>query len=144
MNRKRVLIVCTGNSARSQIAEALLRHEGGEFYEVYSAGTHPGTVRPEAVSVMRDIGIDISAQRSKPVSEFQGQHFDFVLTVCDKAREDCPAFGGETQRLHWPFEDPADFVEGGEERLHAFRRLRDRIHSRVMVFLGEGAYEPER
>lgn len=93
---------------------------------------------------MREIGVDISAQCSKPITEFEGQHFDFVLTVCDKAREDCPAFGGETKRLHWPFEDPADFVEVGEERLYAFRRLRDRIHSRVMVSLGEGAYEPER
>lgn len=144
VNRKRVLILCTGNSARSQIAEAFLRHEAGDFYEVYSAGTHPVTVRPEAVTVMREVGLDISAQRSKPVTEFQGQHFDFVLTVCDKAREECPSFAGETQRLHWPFEDPADFVEVGEERLHAFRRLRDRIHSRVMVFLGEGAYKPGR
>lgn len=126
------------------MAEALLRHEAGEFYEVYSAGTHPGAVRPEAVTVMREIGIDISAQRSKPVTEFQGEYFNFVLTVCDKAREECPVFGGETQRLHWPFEDPANFIEGGEERLRAFRRLRDRIHSRVMVFLGEGAYEPGR
>jgi arsenate reductase len=77
------------------MAEALLRHEAGEFYEVHSAGTHPGTVRPEAVTVMREIGIDISAQRSKPVTEFQGEHFNFVLTVCDKAREECPAFAGK-------------------------------------------------
>jgi len=142
VNKKRVLIVCTGNSVRSQIAEALLRHEAGEFYEVYSAGTHPGSVRPEAVSVRYEIGVDISAQRSKPLTEFYGQRFDFILTVCDKARDECPAFARETQRLHWAFEDPAGFVEIGEERLRAFRRLRDRIHSRVMVFLGEGAYEP--
>ena len=143
MNKKRILIVCTGNSARSQMAEALLRHEAGDLYEVFSAGTHPGAVRPEAVTVMREISVDISAQRSKPVTEFQGQQFDFIITVCDKAREECPVLSGETERLHWPFEDPASFIEVGEERLRAFRRLRDRIHSRVMVFLGEGAYGSE-
>jgi arsenate reductase len=140
VEKKRVLIICTGNSARSQMAEALLRHEAGDFYEVISAGTHPGEVRPEAVAVMREISVDISAQRPKSVTEFQGQHFDFILTVCDKAREECPVFSGETERLHWPFEDPAGFIEVGEERLRAFRRLRDRIHARVMVFLGEGTY----
>ena len=89
---------------------------------------------------MLDLGIDISAQRSKALTEFEGQKFDFVITVCDKAREECPVFPGEPQRLHWPFEDPAAFTETGEERLHAFSKLRDRIHARVMVFLGEGAY----
>ncbi len=138
MSKKRVLIVCTGNSARSQITEGLLRHESGDLYEVFSAGTHPAPVRSEAVAVMRDIGIDISAQRSKPVSEFEGQRFDYVITVCDKAREECPVFPGETQRLHWPFQDPATFTETGEAQLDAFRKLRDRIHGRVMVFLGEG------
>jgi arsenate reductase len=122
------------------MAEALLRHEAGDLYEIFSAGTHPAPVRPEAVTVMREISVDISAQRTKPVTEFQGQHFDFILTVCDKAREECPAFPGETERLHWTFEDPASFIEVGEERLYAFRRLRDRIHSRVRVFLGEGTY----
>ena len=122
------------------MAEALLRHEADDLYEVFSAGTHPGAVRPEAVAVMREISVDISTQRPKSVTEFQEQHFDFALTVCEKAREECPVFPGEAARLHWPFEDPASFIEVGEERLHAFRRLRDRIHSRVMVFLGEGAY----
>ena len=89
---------------------------------------------------MREISIDISGQRSKPLAEFEGQAFDFVITVCDKAREECPVFSGAPERLHWPFEDPALFVEEGDERLAAFRRLRDRIHARVMVFLGEGAY----
>lgn len=140
MKKRRVLIICTGNSARSQMAEALLRHEAGDLYEVFSAGTHPALVRPEAVTVMREISIDISAQRPKPIAEVQGQLFDFVITVCDKAREECPVFSGETKWLHWPFEDPASFIEVGKERLHAFRRLRDRIHSRVMVFLGEGTY----
>jgi arsenate reductase len=140
VKKKRVLIICTGNSARSQMAEALLRHEASEFYEIFSAGTHPAPVRPEAVTVMREISVDISAQRPKPIAEFQGQQFDFIITVCDKAREECPVFSGETKWLHWPFEDPASFIEVGKERLHAFRRLRDRIHSRIMVFLGEGTY----
>jgi arsenate reductase (thioredoxin) len=105
VNKKLVLIICTGNSARSQMAEALLRHEAGDLYEVFSAGTNPGAGRPEAVTVMREISVDISAQRSKPMTMFQGQPFDFIITVCDKAREECPVLSGETERLHWPFED---------------------------------------
>ena len=133
-------MVCSGNSARSQMAEALIRHEAGEMFEVSSAGTHPAQVRVEAVAVMRELEIDISSQRSKPLTEFEGRNFDFVITVCDKAREECPIFSGAPERLHWPFEDPAAFTETGEGRLHAFRKLRDKIHARVMVFLGEGAY----
>lgn len=133
-------MVCSGNSARSQMAETLIRHEAGDMFEVSSAGTHPAQVRVEAVAVMRELDIDISSQRSKPLTEFEGQNFDFVITVCDKAREECPIFSGAPERLHWPFEDPAGFTETGEGRLHAFRKLRDRIHARVMVFLGEGAY----
>jgi len=140
VERQRVLIVCTGNSARSQMAEGLIRHEADDRFDVFSAGTHPTQVRAEAVAVMRELGIDISGQRSKPLLEFDGQTFDFVITVCDRAREECPAFSGTPERLHWPFEDPAAFTEVGEERLNAFRRLRDKIHARVMVFLGEGAY----
>ena len=140
MTKERVLIVCTGNSARSQIAEGLIRHEAGERFEVFSAGTQPTQVRAEAIQVMRELDIDISAHRSKPLTEFQGQEFDFVITVCDKAREECPVFSGVPERLHWPFEDPAAFTEIGEARLQAFRKLRDKIHARVMVFLGEGAY----
>lgn len=122
------------------MAEALIRHEAGDVFEVSSAGTHPAPVRVEAVAVMRELNIDIASQRSKPLMEFEGQKFDFVITVCDKAREECPVFSGVPERLHWPFEDPAAFIEVGEQRLHAFRRLRDKIHARVMVFLGEGAY----
>ena len=133
-------MVCSGNSARSQMAEALIRHEAADVFEVSSAGTQPAQVRVEAVAVMRELDIDISSQRSKPLTEFEGQNFDFVITVCDKAREECPIFSGAPERLHWPFEDPAGFTETGEGRLHAFRKLRDRIHARVMVFLGEGAY----
>jgi arsenate reductase (thioredoxin) len=135
--RKRVLFLCTGNSARSQMAEGLLRHEAGELFEVFSAGTHPTQVRPEAIAVMNEIGSDISGHRSKSIDEFEGQDLDTVITVCDDAEESCPVFSGQTQRLHWPFEDPAA-VEGTEEqRKDAFRKVRDRIRGRIMVFLGE-------
>jgi arsenate reductase len=138
--KRRLLFVCTGNSARSQIAEGLLRHEAGDEYDVFSAGTDPAGVRPEAVAVMRELWIDISGQQSKSLDEFIGQHFDYVITVCDKAKEKCPVFPGETVRLHWPFDDPARIQGSAEERLAEFRRLRDAIHARLMVFLGEGAY----
>lgn len=134
-DKKRVLILCTGNSARSQMAEGLFRHEGGDRFEVFSAGTKPSLVRPEAVSAMKEIGIDISAHRSKSVDEFIGQPLDVVITVCDNARESCPVFPGTTQRLHWPFEDPAAMRGSESERMAAFRRIRDQIHGRIMVFL---------
>jgi len=132
---QRVLILCTGNSARSQMAEGLLRHIAGERFEVASAGTRPARVRSEAIAVMREIGIDIRGHRSKSVDEFAGQPFDFVITVCDNARESCPVFPAGT-RLHWSFEDPAA-VEGDEpERLAAFRRIRDQIRARLEAFAG--------
>src|SRR5579862_9405708 len=104
MDKKRVLILCTGNSARSQMAEGLLRHDAGDRFTVESAGTKPSVVRPEAIAVMAELGIDISAQRSKHVAEFAGQPFDYVITVCDNARESCPVFPGATKRLHHSFE----------------------------------------
>jgi arsenate reductase len=123
----RVLILCTGNSARSQMAEGLLRHASGGRIEVESAGTHPSVVRPEAIAVMREIGIDISAQRSKSVDAFAGQSFDLVVTVCDSARETCPVYPGHAIRRHQAFADPA-VVSGPESvRLAAFRRVRDEI-----------------
>jgi arsenate reductase (thioredoxin) len=134
-SKKRVLILCTGNSARSQMAEGLLRDEGGDCFEVFSAGTKPSTVRPEAISVMKEIGIDISGHRSKSVDEFIGQPLDFVITVCDNAKESCPVFPGATKRLHWPFEDPAAKQGTEAERLADFRRIRDQVHARIMVFL---------
>lgn len=137
-DKKRVLILCTGNSARSQMAEGLLRNEAGDRYEVYSAGTKPSSVRPEAISVMKEIGIDISGHRSKSVDEFAGQELDYVITVCDNAKESCPIFPGTTKRLHWPFEDPASVQGSEDERKAAFRKVRDQIHGRIMVFLGEG------
>jgi arsenate reductase len=134
--KKRVLILCTGNSARSQMAEGLLRHLGGGRFEVESAGTHPGRVRPEAVEAMREVGIDISGHRSKSVDEFAGQEFDYVITVCDHAREHCPVFPARTERVHWSFEDPA--AAGGDEaaRLAVFRRVRDEIKERLSEWAG--------
>lgn len=132
---QRALILCTGNSARSQMAEGLLRADGGPRFEVHSAGTHPSFVRPEAIAVMSELGIDISGHRSKSVEEFLGQPFDYVITVCDRARESCPVFPETAQRVHWSFEDPAA-VEGDEEtRLAAFRRIRDQIRSQLRPFI---------
>ena len=133
-DRKRVLILCTGNSARSQMAEGLLRDMAGERFEVASAGVSPTHVRPEAIEVMREIGIDISAHRSKSVDEFTGQEFDYVITVCDNANQECPIFPGKTKRIHWSIEDPA-VVEGEEDaRLAAFRRGRDELSERLKNF----------
>ena len=124
-NKKRVLILCTGNSARSQMAEGLLRHNAGDRFEVESAGTKASFVRPEAIAVLRELGIDISRHHSKNVNEFEGQDFDYVITVCDHARESCPVFFGRAKKLHHDFEDPAA-AEGSEaERLAVFRRVRD-------------------
>ena len=132
--KKRVLILCTGNSARSQMAEGLLRHDAGDRFDVESAGTRPTRVRPEAVAVMRELGIDISGARSKSIDEFAGQGFDYVLTVCDHAKETCPIYPGHANRLHRNFEDPAA-VEGTEaERLAAFRRVRDEIRDYLRRF----------
>jgi len=131
MPKKRVLILCTGNSARSQMAEGLLRHDAGDRFEVFSAGTKPTQVRPEAIAVMREFGIEISGHRSKSVDEFAGQRFDYVVTVCDHARDNCPVFHAATTRIHWSFEDPAA-VEGSEgQRLAAFRRVRDELRDRL-------------
>lgn len=135
--KKRVLILCTGNSARSQMAEGLLRHDGGQAFEVLSAGVEPSRVRPQAIEAMREIGIDISSQRSKSVDEFAGQAFDYVITVCDNARESCPVFPAATVRLHWSFDDPAAALGDETARLAVFRRVRDEIRSRLREFIEE-------
>ena len=133
----RVLVLCTGNSARSQMAEGLLRHDGGDRFLVESAGTQPSLVRPEAIAVMREIGVDISGHRSKSVNEFETQQFDYVITVCDNAREACPVFFGAAHRLHHDFEDPAA-VQGPEaERLATFRRVRDQLRTYLDAFVCE-------
>ena len=116
------------------MGEGLFRHVGGDGWEIESAGTRPSFVRPEAIAVMNELGIDIANHRSKSVEEFTGQQFDYVVTVCDNARDNCPVFPGAAQRIHWSFEDPAA-VEGTEEvRLQAFRRIRDQIRERVKGF----------
>lgn len=134
-DKKRVLILCTGNSARSQMAEGLLRHDTGERFDVESAGTKPSSVRSEAIAAMRELGIDISGHRSKSVAEFDGQHFDYVITVCDSARETCPVFFGSAKRLHRSFEDPpAESVGSEESRLVIFRRVRDELRRYLADF----------
>ena len=138
-DRKRVLILCTGNSARSQMAEGLLRHLAAERFEVASAGVAPGHVRPEAVEVMRELGIDISSHRSKSVDEFLEQEFDYVITVCDNANEQCPVFPGRTKRIHWSFDDPAAAQGDESARLGFFRRVRDEISERLEEFIRSGS-----
>ena len=133
----RVLILCTGNSARSQMAEGLLRHDGGAAFEVASAGTKPSHVRPEAIAAMHEIGIDISGHRSKSVDEFAGQAFDYVITVCDNAKESCPIFPATTKRIHWSLEDPAAVQDTEEQRLAEFRRARDQLQSLLRNFVEE-------
>jgi len=130
-----VLILCTGNSARSQMAEGLFRAAAGDRYEVHSAGTKPSLVRPEAIAVMAEIGIDLSGHRSKSVDEFAGVPFDLVITVCDNANEICPVYPGTTTRLHWPFEDPAEVAGMQEVREAAFRKVRDQIRARIADYL---------
>ena len=133
--RKRVLILCTGNSARSQMAEGLLRAMANDVVDVRSAGVAPSSVRPEAIAAMRERGIDISSHRSKSVDEFTGEQFEYVITVCDNAREQCPIFPGQTNLIHWSFDDPA--AADGDEvaRLTVFRRVRDEIEARLRLFV---------
>jgi arsenate reductase (thioredoxin) len=130
----RVLILCTGNSARSQMAEGLLRSMAGEW-EIASAGTRPVGLNPLAVKAMQEIAIDISAQRSKSVAEFAGQRFDTVITVCDSAAEECPLFPGGTKRVHWSLPDPAAAEGNDEEKLAAFRRVRELLAAHFREFI---------
>ena len=129
----KVLFLCTGNSCRSQMAEGFLRALGG--YEAHSAGTNPSRVNPMAIEVMREIGIDISGQRSKDASEYLGTHFPYIITVCDRAREACPIFPGPSLRLHWSLPDPAAVTGNDEERRAVFRKVRDEISARVRQFV---------
>jgi arsenate reductase len=133
-DKKRVLILCTGNSARSQMAEGLLRHDAGDRFTVGSAGMKRSTVRPEAITVMKEVGIDITSHRSKHVDEFAGQDFDYVLTVCDNAKESCPVFFGKATRLHHSFNDPAAVEGTDEKRLGAFRKVRDELRAYLKEF----------
>jgi arsenate reductase len=134
-DRQRVIFVCTHNSARSQMAEGMLRAWGGERFEAFSAGTEATRVRPEAIAVMREIGIDLSGHTSKTLEPFLGEKFHWLITVCDQARESCPTIPGVRQQAHWSIDDPSA-VEGDDgERLAAFRVARDHLRDRIHMFL---------
>lgn len=134
--RQRVLFLCVHNSARSQMAEGMLRAWAGDRFEAHSAGNEATEVRPLAVQAMAELGIDIRAQRSKSSLEYAGQRFDFAITVCDDAKEACPYFPGASHQLHWRFDDPAAAGGTDEERLAVFRRVRDEIAESVRAFAG--------
>jgi arsenate reductase len=128
MNKPSILILCTGNSCRSHLAEGILRRAGGDLFDVHSAGSKPaGHVHPLAIQVMNEIGIDISSHTSKHMSEFLSQRVDTVITVCGHVDQVCPVFPGQVHRYHWPFEDPARASGSDEEVLAVFRRVRDEI-----------------
>ena len=142
MSHQRVLILCTANSARSQMAEGLLRHDHGDVFSVESAGAQATLVRPEAIRVMAELGIDLSGHRSKAVDEFAHQTFDYVLTVCDNAQETCPVYPGHAHRLHHNFPDPAAVTGSEEDRLTAFREVRDQIRAYLHHFAAEHDQTP--
>ena len=139
MTPRRVLFLCTHNSARSQMAEGLLRELGGSGFEAHSAGTEATHVRPLAIRAMQEIGIDIGAQRSKTLDEYAGQPFDLVVTVCDEAREACPYFPGARAQIHWSLPDPSKAAGGEEARLAVFREVRDELRRRIGRELLAGA-----
>jgi arsenate reductase len=134
-DRIRVIFVCTGNSARSQMAEALLRREGGSAFEVVSAGVDPRPVNPMTIRALEKVGIDISGAESKPIGMFLGQPFDFVITVCDRARAACPVFPGGSETLHWGIDDPAEATGSAENRQAAFDRALQALAGRVRTFV---------
>lgn len=136
MNKLKVLILCTGNSCRSHMAEGILRHTGGDLFEVYSAGSRPaGYVHPLAIEALREIGIDISAHHSKHLEQYLNSGIDIVITVCDHANESCPVFPGNVSRHHWGFEDPPKAAKEGEAEIDAFRRIRDEIHKTFAAYV---------
>lgn len=136
--KSRVLFLCTGNSARSQMAEGWLRHMAGDRFEVFSAGTNPVGLNAGSVHAMTEVGVDISGHRSKHVSEFREEAFDYVITVCDRAKEFCPMWLGPTHLLHWSFDDPAATSDSDDARRRLFRRVRDEIALQVRRFLTQG------
>ena len=131
----RVLFVCTHNSARSQMAEVVLRHTGAGAFDVFSAGTEVGVVNPLTIRVLTEVGFDASGLRSKSVKEFLGQRFDYVITVCDQARQACPVFPGSGESLHWGYEDPSEAVGTEAERLVVFRRVFTQLGERIRQFI---------
>jgi len=133
--KPRVLFLCTGNSCRSQMAEGWLRHLAGDRFDVASAGTHPAGLNQGAIEAMREVGVDISRHASKKVDQFLGERFDYIITVCDSAKEACPTFPGAAALLHWSFDDPAAAQGSLEERRQVFRRVRDEISLRLLQFV---------
>jgi arsenate reductase (thioredoxin) len=133
--KKNVIVLCTGNSCRSQIAEGYLRQMASDRLNVVSAGITPSVVNPLAIKVMLEDGVDISQHRSKDVNEFVGKPFDYIITVCDNAKEHCPYFPGNGERLHWSFPDPADATGSVDDIMSAFRLVRDRIKSTLKTFI---------
>jgi arsenate reductase len=138
----RVLFVCTGNSARSVMAEALLRRHGGDRFEVHSAGTEPKGINPLTVRILEESGIDASWARSRSVAEYLGQPFDYVITVCDQARQACPVFPGVHESLHWGYEDPADATGTDDERMVVFRRVFTQLRERIQQFVALTERQP--
>ena len=134
ISKKRIIVICTGNSIRSQIAEGFLK-KYRSTWEIRSAGTNPIGLNPITVNVMMEKGIDISNQKSKSLDQFKNSKFDYVITVCDNAKESCPLFPGNAKLIHWNFEDPADVEGGMNEKLFAFRKVRDKIEEKVIEFI---------
>lgn len=144
MEKTRVLFLCSGNSARSQMAEALLRKKAGDQFEVYSAGLEPAGLNPYTVRVLEEIGLDTINLRSKSLNSFIGKmHFGYLITVCSRAEEKCPIFPGMGMRLHWPFDDPAAFKGSEEETMAVFRGVRDQIDARIDEWLQSQGIDPD-
>lgn len=135
--KKRVLFICTNNSCRSQMAEGIVNHYLGERVEAFSAGTAPTSVNPRAIQSMKEMGIDISGQRSKSMDEFAGQNFDYVITLCQSANEQCPLFFGGVRKIHMGFDDPAAATGSDEEIMAEFRRVRDEIKDKLLEFFAK-------
>jgi len=134
---KRVLFICTRNSARSQMAEGLINHDLAGKVQAFSAGIEPSFVHPLAIAVMKEVGIDISRHRSKSIDEFADEKFDFVITLCDQAAESCPIFFGGVQRIHMGLPNPAAVSGNPEEKMAAFRKVRDQIQEEIVDFLSK-------
>jgi len=132
---KKIIFLCTGNSCRSQMAEGFMRNMAGNKFEVFSAGVEPTEVNPYAIKVMAEVGIDISSHKSKSVNEFLNWQFDYVITVCDHARQVCPVFPGRHQNIHWDIGDPADFRGSEQDKIKFFRKIRDEIKEKCLEFL---------
>jgi arsenate reductase (thioredoxin) len=139
MKKIKVLFLCTGNSARSQMAEAFLRHHGSDAYEAYSAGVEPQGINPFTEKVMTEVNVSMEGQRSKDLIEYLGkEHFSYLITVCTNAEEKCPStFPGVSQRLHWSFEDPASASGTDEDKMIAFRQIRDQIEEKIKTWIDE-------